>query len=248
VCLKVAVIQSNYLPWKGYFDIIHDVDLFVFYDDVQYTKNSWRNRNTIKTPVGPQWITIPVGKREDRRICDVEIQDGEWAARHWRLLQQHYGRAPWFEYCRPFLEDVYVGRTWTNLSTLNQFLIRSVATKWLGITTEFRDSREFSPVGAKADRLLDLLKKIGADVYLSGPSAKDYVPVGQFNDAGIDVVWKSYEGYPVYPQPYPPFSHQVTILDLLFHVGPHAPDYIWGWRGRRGMGARVGEPAVVPVV
>src|SRR4029079_10372519 len=92
----VAVLQSNYLPWKGYFDIIHDADLFIFYDDVQYTKNDWRNRNRIKAPGGTAWLTVPVGQALDRRICDVEIREHHWQLKHWRTLQQCYGQSPHF--------------------------------------------------------------------------------------------------------------------------------------------------------
>jgi len=231
---KVAILQSNYIPWKGYFDIIHDVDTFVFYDDVQFTKNDWRNRNIVKTPNGPHWLTIPVGKREDRLICEVEIPDSGWAKRHWQTLKQLYARAPHFKRYEPFLEEVYAGRIWQNLSELNHHLITTIAREFLGVTTEFRDSREFAAVGAKTDRLIDVLTKVGADVYVSGPAARDYIREDQFEEAGIQLVWKSYQGYPEYPQLYPPFSHQVSILDLLFHVGPDAPHYVWGWRREHG--------------
>src|ERR1700681_1938553 len=103
---RVAILQSNYIPWKGYFDIIHDVDLFVFYDDVQYTKNDWRNRNKIKTPQGTQWITIPVGTNEHRLICEVEIRDTSWQKKHWKMLQQNYAKAPYFHVFEPFLDYV----------------------------------------------------------------------------------------------------------------------------------------------
>lgn len=226
----VAVLQSNYLPWKGYFDIIHDVDLFVFYDDVQFTKNDWRNRNIIKTAAGPQWLSIPVGKRQDRLICEVELADREWPSRHWDLLRRHYGGAPGFAHYAPFFEQVYLGRTWSTLSELNQYLITSIARDHLGIATEFRDSREFSPQGTKLARLVDLLTKVGAEVYVSGPSAKGYLSEETLAGAGIQLVWKSYEGYPEYPQLYPPFVHQVSIVDLLFNVGPAPSRYVWGWR------------------
>jgi hypothetical protein len=228
--VKVAVIQSNYVPWKGYFDMIHDVEVFVFHDDLQYTKNDWRNRNKIKTPAGPEWLTIPVGTSEHRLICEVEIKDATWQKKHWNLLKTHYARAPHFETYRALLTDVYLGSRWESLSALNQHLIKLVSKDLLGITTEFRDSRELSPEGAKQDRLLDLLRKVGATSYLSGPAAKDYIEPERFAAAGIDLAWKSYAGYPEYPQLFPPFEHGVSILDLLLNVGPEAPQYIWGWR------------------
>jgi hypothetical protein len=228
----VAILQSNYIPWKGYFDIIHDVDLFVFYDDVQYTKHDWRNRNLIKTAQGPKWLTVPVGTRLDRLVCEVEIHDRAWAQSHWRLIQQHYGTAQYFNLYRPFFEDLYLGRSWQSLSALNQYVITYVAREILGITTRFADSREYASTGNRLERLLDLIRKTGAGTYLSGPSAKDYIDPKRFDDLGIALVWKDYTGYPDYPQFYPPFTHQVTILDLLFHIGPEAPYYIWGWRNK----------------
>lgn len=226
----IVVLQSNYIPWKGYFDLIHDADLFIFHDDLQYTKNDWRNRNKIKTPRGAEWITIPVGTDEHRLICEVEMKDYTWQAKHWRMIQQHYGKCPYFSHYKSFFERVYQGCRWTNLSELNQYLIRSIARDLLNIATEFRDSREFSPRGMKLDRLLDLLIKNGADRYVSGPAAKDYIDPARFAEAGIELVWKDYSGYPEYPQRYPPFEHGVSILDLFFNVGPDAPWYIWGWR------------------
>jgi hypothetical protein len=227
---KVAVIQSNYIPWKGYFDIIHDVDLFIFYDDVQYTKNDWRNRNKIKTAHGLQWLTIPVGSHNDRLIYQVEPANDYWCGKHWATIQQSYSKARHFQLYQGFFEHVYTELEWTNLSELNQFLIKTVSMEFLGIDTEFRDSREFHPTGGRIDRLLDLLRKVGATGYVSGPTAKDYLDRQRFVDAGIELVYKDYSDYPEYPQLFPPFEHKVSILDLLFSCGPEASYYIWGWR------------------
>lgn len=226
----VAVLQSNYLPWKGYFDIIHDVELFIFYDDVQYTKNDWRNRNRVKSANGAEWITIPAGNDTDRLICDVEIKDSHWQAKHWKTIQQCYGRCPHFARYASFFENVYLGRQWTNLSELNQELIRRIAREFLGITADFKDSREYASSGRKLDRLLDLVTRTGAARYVSGPAAQDYIDPSVFAAKGIELVWKDYSGYPEAPQRFPPFRHDVSIIDLLFNVGPEAHWYIWGWR------------------
>jgi hypothetical protein len=227
---KVAVIQSSYIPWKGYFDIIHDVDLFIFYDDVQYTKNDWRNRNKIKTAHGVHWLTIPVGSPEQRLIYEVELNDNHWPRKHWATIQQSYSKRPYFKQYQDFFEHVYVKAKWTNLSVLNQFLIKTISSEFLDIKTEFRESREFCLTGQKGDRLLDLLQQAGTTLYISGPSAKDYLDERRLVDTGIKLVYKDYSGYPEYPQPFPPFEHQVSILDVLFNCGPEAPYYIWGWR------------------
>lgn len=225
-----VILQSNYIPWKGYFDLIHDADVFVFYDNVQYTKNDWRNRNKVKTPHGLTWLTIPTGTDLSLLICEVTISDNTWQKKHWKTIEQNYSKSPYFELYRPMFEALYLQRNWSNLSDLNQTFIRTIATELLGIKTEFRDAREFNAQGHKQDRLLDILGKLGASRYISGPAAKDYIEPARFEAAGIELVWKDYSGYPEYPQRYPPFEHGVSILDLLFNVGPHAPWYIWGWR------------------
>jgi WbqC-like protein family len=228
--VKVTINQSNYIPWKGYFDLIHDADLFIFYDDVQYTKNDWRNRNLVKGPNGPQWLTIPVGTSLDRLVCEVSLSDQRWQTRHWNTLRHLYGRAPFFSQYRPLFEDVYLGRRWGTLSELNQFLIHVIARELLGVKTTFRSSSEFRLSGARQDRVLNLLEAVGADVYVSGPAGQAYLDPPRFTEAGIELVWKDYSGYPEYPQFHGDFRHRVTVLDLLFHVGPNAPHYIWGWR------------------
>lgn len=233
----VVVLQSNYIPWKGYFDLIHDADLFIFHDDLQYTKNDWRNRNKIKTSKGAEWITIPVGTDEHRLICEVAIKDAAWQVKHWNLFKHHYGKCPYFTRYQPFFEHVYRGQHWTNLSDMNQYLIRAISNDLLHLNKEFHDSREYKLSGQKLERLLELVTKAGAKRYVSGPAAKDYIEPSRFAEAGIELAWKDYSGYPEYPQRYPPFEHGVSILDLLFNVGPDAPWYIWGWReggGRPG--------------
>lgn len=227
---KIAILQSSYIPWKGYFDIIHDVDLFLYFDDVQFTPRDWRSRNRIKTPQGLHWLTVPTGSDRNRRICDVILTDMEWGRKHWENLRHHYGKAPYFQSYRGFLEDVYLGRRWESLSELNQYLTTKISQDFLGTKTEFHDSRNYRGEGQKQELILDLVKKSGAGLYLSGPSAKNYIEPSRFDEIGVQLVFKSYEGYPEYPQLYSPFEHAVTILDLLFQTGPDAPWYIWGWR------------------
>ena len=228
---RVAISQSNYLPWKGYFDLIHDADLFIFHDDLQYTKNDWRNRNRIKTSRGLTWLTIPVGTNEHRLINEVVLPaDPGWRAKHWRRLQENYCHAPHFARYADFFREVYEQHSWTRLAELNQFLIKTIAREFLGISTEFADSAQFGFTSRKQERVFDLLKAVNATTYISGPAAKAYIEPARFEEAGIELVWKDYSGYPEYPQPHPPFEHAVSIVDLLFSVGPAAPYYIWGWR------------------
>lgn len=224
---KIVVLQSSYIPWKGYFDLIHDADLFIFYDDVQYTKNDWRNRNRIKTRDGAKWITVPVGTDINRLICDVAIKDYSWQRKHWNALVHAYSKRPFFAYYRPFFEELYLATEWTNLSEMNQAITRRIATELLQVCTRFEDSRTYQPHGENQDRLLDLLVKAGATEYLSGPAAKSYIKPERFAEMGIGLAWKDYSGYPEYSQGHPPFEHGVSIVDLFFNVGPQACDFIW---------------------
>jgi hypothetical protein len=230
---RVAILQSNYIPWKGYFDIIHDVDSFIFYDDVQFTKNDWRNRNKIKTANGTRWLSIPVGTSAGRLVCEVSMQDSGWQRSHWDSLRQQYDRSAFFRQYKTTFEEIYLGTRWLNLSELNQHLIRRISRDILNISTKFRDSREFALTGNKLDRLLDLVAKCGATSYISGPAARDYVIPERFDEMNVELVWKDYSGYPEYSQAHPPFDHAVSILDLLFNEGPEAARYIWGWRDEK---------------
>lgn len=229
---KVAVIQSNYIPWKGYFDVIHDADIFIFYDDVQYTKNDWRNRNKLKSSDGASWITIPTGADLNRLICEAELQNNFWQMKHWKMINHLYSKAPYFKLYKDFFQYIYLDKTWKNLSELNQVLIQHISRDFLGIDTEFRDSRQYSLKGSQLDRLLNLLKQVNADLYISGPTAKVYIDDREerFQEEGIVLQYKDYSGYPEYPQLYPPFEHSVSILDLLFNCGADAGYYIWEWR------------------
>lgn len=227
---KVVVLQSNYIPWKGYFDLVHDADLFVFYDDVQYTKNDWRNRNKIMTANGSKWITIPTGIDANRLVCEVALKDPAWQKQHWETIRQNYRRAPFFATYRPFFEDIYLSKEWNNLSQLNQHLIQAISRELLGIGTPFDDSRNYQLSGQRLERLLDLVAKTGATHYLSGPAARSYITDESFEAIGVTLEWKDYVGYPSYPQSDLPFEHGISILDLLFHVGPASPQAIWGWR------------------
>lgn len=226
----VAILQSNYIPWKGYFDIIHDVDLFIFYDDVQYTKNDWRNRNKVKGMSGSQWLTIPVGTDLKKLVCEVELKDNlQWAQKHWKTIKQLYQKAPYFHLYEDFFHKVYLDK-WNSLTELNQFLIKHISTEFLGIKTDFIDSRDYNTTGERLDRLIDLLQKVKTDTYVTGPAGRNYIDDSRFDEAGINLIYKNYTGYPEYPQLYPPFDHYVSILDLLFNCGQDAPYYIWGWR------------------
>ncbi|PWH14915.1 MAG: hypothetical protein DDG60_06855 [Anaerolineae bacterium] len=223
--MNVVILQPSYIPWRGYFDQIRRADLFVFYDDVQYDKRGWRNRNQIKTSQGKQWLTIPVhssGSTAGLLIKDVHIDWSKpWAVSHWKALTFAYGRAPYFRKYAPFLEPFYA-RHDPLLADFTIDLTIALARE-LGIThTRFVRSSELPGItGAKTDRLIQVLQAVGASHYISGPSARDYIEPEKFAQAGITLEYMEYK-YPEYPQLYPPYDPFVSILDLLFMTGDRA--------------------------
>lgn len=222
----VAILQSNYIPWKGYFDLIKSVDTFVIYDEVQYTKNDWRNRNQIKTATGVAWITIPVRQLSlSQKIYETEVSQYNWNVKHWNTLKTNYSKAKHFSEYAPVFEKIYQTITTPNLSEINMTFIRAI-NEILKIDTEIIDSRALNLEGDRNERLIDAIKKLDGTRYISGPSAKSYLDESQFNKEGITVDWIDYSGYPEYEQLYPPFSHAVTVLDLIFNMGQQAPDYL----------------------
>jgi WbqC-like protein family len=226
--MNCVILQPSYIPWRGYFDQIRHADVFVFYDDVQYDKHGWRNRNRVKTANGGQWLTIPVAKKgnvamhlliNEMRIC----WDTPWNAKHWASIQQSYRKTPYFKRYVPLLEKLYASRP----EFLADFTITSTIAlaNELGITnTRFLRSSELSVAGTKTDRLVGILQAVGADHYISGPSARDYLEEEKLTAAGVTLEYAEYN-YPPYEQLYPPYDPNVSILDLLFMTGPDALRY-----------------------
>ncbi len=224
---RVAIVQSNYIPWKGYFDMIAAVDEFILYDDMQYTRRDWRNRNQIKTPQGVQWLTVPVLVKGKYRqtIRETEIDRIDWAAAHWKSLAQNYRRAPHFFEIMEWLEPLYTAWSYTHISQLNRRFIEGIC-NYLGIKTAITNSWDYTLLKGKTERLADLCVQAGGTEYFSGPAAKDYLDEKVFADMGIKLTWFDYAGYPEYPQLWGEFTHGVTILDLLFNCGKDAPNFM----------------------
>jgi hypothetical protein len=222
---KVAILQSNYIPWKGYFDLIASVDEFIIYDDAQFTKNDWRNRNRIKTPIGLQWLSVPVGSNINRRIRDVEITDHSWSNKHWKSFQANYARAEYFEEISDLLRDIYTNKKYEKLSVLNFDLINTIC-DYLGINTSLSNSWDYEVRGDKTEKLVSLCLQAGAAEYISGPSAKNYIDSEKFADKGIKLTWFDYSEYPMYPQLWGEFIHEVSIVDLLFNCGAESPQFM----------------------
>ncbi len=228
----VVIVQSNYIPWKGYFDLMHDAEEFILFDDRQYTKRDWRNRNQVKAEGGTRWLTIPVEVKGKylQRIDETLIAERSWASDHWRTLAQLYRKAPHFKTYADQIEALYVSAgDLPKLSLVNRLFLEGIG-KLLGVESRLTWSTEYPIVQGKTERLVGLCLATGAGRYISGPAAQSYIERALFEEADIELQFKSYEGYPEYPQLHPPFTHGVTVLDLMFNVGPDAPWYIWGWR------------------
>jgi hypothetical protein len=222
---KVAILQSNYIPWKGYFDLIHTVDEFILFDTAQYTRQDWRNRNTVKTQQGLQWLTVPIKSRFPQSIQETEIGDPAWKERHWKTLAQNYGPAPHFDAYRARFEELYLGCEERMLSRLNYRFLSAIC-EILGIKTRFSWASEYPAVEGKTERLVEWCKQLGATEYVSGPAAKDYMNESLFAKERIAVRYMDYSGYQEYRQLYPPFHHAVSIVDLIFNEGPDATRYM----------------------
>ena len=224
---KVAILQSCYIPWKGFFDLMRRVDEFILYDDAQYTRRDWRNRNRIKTPNGPLWLTVPVevkGKYLEA-IKDMRVSDPRWSERHWRSIQASYSRAPYFNMHKAALEALYRGCTTEWLSEINFRFISHIC-ETLSIRTTLKWSMDYTMPEGRTERLVGLCRQAGATEYLSGPAARAYIDPSLFEAAGITLTYMDYDGYPPYTQLHPPFDHHVSIIDLMVHVGPDALAYM----------------------
>jgi WbqC-like protein len=225
--MRISIIQSCYIPWKGFFDLIGRCDEYVVYDSAQYVKRHWHNRNRIKTATGVQWLTIPVVTtgRFGQSIETVEIEK-PWADKHWKTLEMAYRGAPFFELVAPTVKRWYErAENQMLLSDVNAIFTEGIA-EFLGLNTRISRDTAYPAEGAKTERLLKIARAAGADHYLSGPSARGYFDEEMFVAAGIVPEWMSYEGYPEYPQLHGPFEHAVTALDVLFNTGPEAPRFV----------------------
>ena len=223
---KIAILQSNYIPWKGYFDLINSVDEFVLYDDVQYTKNDWRNRNMVKTNHGVKWLTIPVRQNKlGQLIRDTKICDKRWARKHWASVSQVCPKTRCFNEYKEVFEQIYLTATQEYLSEINFMFIKAI-NELLGINTKIRWSSEFDLADGQTERLIEICKQCNATEYLSGPAAKQYFDIELAKKENIKVTWVEYGGYKEYQQLFPPFEHKVSVLDLIFNEGQNAPRYM----------------------
>lgn len=229
---KVAIVQSNYLPWKGYFDLINSVDEFILYDDMQYTRRDWRNRNKIKTKNGIKWLTIPVQVKGKyyQKIKETQISDLQWNHKHWQTVRQNYLKAKYFSQYQEVFEYLYMSCTYRWLSEINYHFLKGIC-QILGIGTQITWSMDYKLIEGKTERLVDLCKCSAATEYISGTSAKTYIAQELFRKEGIKLTYIDYSEYPKYNQLFPPFEHKVSIIDLIFNEGKNATKFMKSFCG-----------------
>lgn len=226
--MKSCIItQSNYIPWKGYFDGINQVDIFVIYDDMQYTKRDWRNRNYIKTPQGLKWLSIPVevSGKFHQKINETLISDKSWNRSHWESIKQNYKDSPNFKEHKDWMENLYMNCNFDRLTDVNEYFLKEIG-GFLGITTEYRRSEEFELCEDRTQKMVDICLELGATQYYTGPNAKQYIEEHKFSEQGVQLNYFDYSGYPVYSQLYGEFEHGVSIIDMIFNLGTETKNYM----------------------
>ena len=225
--MKCLITQSNYIPWKGYFDNIAQADVFVIYDDMQYTKRDWRNRNKVKSPSGGKWMTIPleVKGKYFQKINETQISDPDWNKSHLDILNSYYAKASSYSEIKPWLTDLYLGCEHLIITDINRYFIEKI-NEYLGIEVKIMDSREFELVEGKTEKLVGICEQLGANHYITGGAAKNYIGEPLFSEKEIKIEYSDYEGYNEYRQLYPPFEHGVSILDLILNEGKKTINFI----------------------
>jgi len=232
----IVILQSNYIPWKGYFDLMAAADEFLLFDEVQYTKNDWRNRNRIVLNGKLHWLTLPArtagafGEAIDR----IEVSNADWARAHWDTLKQAYRHAPHYAAIASALEEAYLtAAPLTRLSEINEHFLKALAGMLDLKTSIIRADIVPRTSGDPTHRLVEICKARGATTYLSGPAARNYLKIDAFTRAGVAVYYANYEGYPAYPQACDPFEHGVSMIDTLMQCGYEARGHLKSLRDRQ---------------
>lgn len=225
--MKGLILQSNYIPWKGYFDNINSVDIFIIYDDVQYTKHDWRNRNKIKTIQGLQWLSIPIQSKGclTKKINEVIVLSNDWRQKHWKCIEYNYHKSPFFNLYAPLFKKLYLENYEVSLSKINYQFICLIC-ELLDIQTKIIFSSDYTLEGDRNQKLIGLCKQLSISEYFTGEKAKNYLNESLFLANDIQVYYVDYSNYPIYSQLYGNFEHHVSILDLLFNEGKNAKKFL----------------------
>tara|TARA_Y100000356_G_C11208784_1_gene262117 strand:- start:307 stop:990 length:684 start_codon:yes stop_codon:yes gene_type:complete len=223
---KVIITQSNYIPWKGYFSAMREATHLVLYDDMQYTKRDWRNRNKLITPQGPKWLSIPIDVKGKyyQKINEAQVSDNEWGIKHWNFIKNNYSKSPYFKEYEQHFVDLYLNPNSTYLSDINFEFIKKIITL-LEIDIEIIFSHQFNLKGDKTEKLVNICLELEAKKYFTGPAAKNYMDEHLFTNNNIEIEYYNFSGYPEYQQQWGGFSHAVSILDMFFNLGPKTIKY-----------------------
>ncbi len=215
----VCIHQPDFIPWTGFFDRLTRSDVFVALDNVQFLNRGWHNRDKIKTADGVMWLTVPVKKkgRYGQPIDEVEIDHSrKWIPGHLGSLVSWYGRAPYFRTYYPAVRDIYEKKHRLLIDLNMDFL--ELLTGCFGIEVTAVSASTLGVAGRSTDLLVEIVKAVGGDVYLSGTGARAYLDEAKFSEAGIAVEWQEYK-HPVYPQLYGEFIPYLSSIDFLFNCG-----------------------------
>jgi hypothetical protein len=219
---KVIITQSNYIPWKGFFTTMKKATHLVLYDDMQYTRRDWRNRNKIVTSLGSRWISIPIVNKGlyHQKINEAVVSENNWNVNHWSIIKQNYSKAPYFNQYGQIFSEIYNSelKNVHFLSRINRILLERCI-KMLGIEIKILDSRQFRLHGDKTEKLVNICKDLDADEYFTGPAAKDYIEEDLFNNEDISVSYYDLAGFPEYKQLWDSFDHYVSIIDMFMNLG-----------------------------
>lgn len=227
--MKLAAHQPHSFPWLGYLHKVAHCDVFVVMDDLQFEAQNYQNRNQVKVNNGTSWLTVPLvrGSQADR-ICDKRIVQSSnpkecWKRRSWQTLRTHYSRAPFFSSLEAELEMLFA-QPWTRLLDFNMQMLK-LCMNWLGIHTPVVLASTLELEGQRTERIANLCKRLGADVYYSGNGAScSYLDLETLRSAGIQAEWQTF-AHPIYPQRYPErgFVKNMAALDYFFNCGPKQP-------------------------
>ena len=224
--MRVTILQPSYLPWLGFFEQMHRSDQFVLYDDVQFTRRDWRNRNRIRVQEGSVWLTVPVIQKNkyEQSLLETKIDNStSWKRKHLESIRCHYSKTPFFELYFPWCEKTF-NREWNFLLDLSLETIQYLKGE-LKINTPLLRSSELGGSGNKSERLISICKQLGATQYLSGDSAKNYISEKDFSDQGIELEYQKYQ-HPEYPQRYEGFVPFLSTIDLLFNCGDKSMEFL----------------------
>ena len=224
--ITAAILQPHYLPYTGFFNLIDKVDVFVFFDNVQFEARSWQNRNRIKTPDGFMWLSVPVIKKFGQKIKATKINnDIDWQKEHWTAIKHSYSKAKYFNDYKTFFENIY-SQKWDNISEMNITIIKSIA-EMLGLKTKFVNASELNVTGKRSELLVNICRAVGANHYISNIGSKVYMDkeMHYFNDAGISVDYMIYKPKE-YIQLFGEYISHLSAIDVLFNYGKYSREII----------------------